>query len=88
MGWGWVYGLVYWVAILTAFMTAFYTGRAYFMTFWGPEKLPSPDDPEAPQPSPAPGTAATSPRGGPGHEETRKPTATATTRWATSRRRS
>ena len=25
-------------------MTAFYTGRAFFMTFWGPEKLPSPDD--------------------------------------------
>jgi len=47
LSWGWVYGLVYWVAILTAFMTAFYTGRAFFMTFWGPEKLPSPDDPEA-----------------------------------------
>ena len=30
-------------------MTAFYTGRAFFMTFWGPEKLPSPDDPEAPE---------------------------------------
>jgi NADH-quinone oxidoreductase subunit L len=44
---GWVYLLVYWVAIITAFMTAFYTGRAYFWTFWGPEKLPSPDDPEA-----------------------------------------
>ena len=54
-GWGWVYGLVYWVAILTAFMTAFYTGRAFFMTFWGPEKLPSPDDPEAPAPEPASG---------------------------------
>jgi NADH-quinone oxidoreductase subunit L len=48
MGWGWVYSMVYWVAILTAFMTAFYTGRAYFLTFWGPEKLPSPKDPEAP----------------------------------------
>ncbi len=47
--WGWVYGLIYWVALLTAFMTAFYTGRAFFMTFWGPEKLPSPDDPEAPE---------------------------------------
>ena len=46
-GWGWIYGLIYWVAILTAFMTAFYTGRAFFMTFFGPEKLPSPDDPEA-----------------------------------------
>ena len=48
MGWGWVYGVIYWVAIVTAFMTAFYTGRAFFMTFFGPEKLPSPDDPEAP----------------------------------------
>ena len=47
-GWYWVYWLVYLVAIVTAFMTAFYTGRAFFMTFWGPEKLPSPDDPEAP----------------------------------------
>ena len=47
-GWGWVYLLIYWVAVLTAFLTAFYTGRAFFMTFWGPEKLPSPDDPEAP----------------------------------------
>ena len=40
--------LIYWVAVFTAFLTAFYTGRAFFMTFWGPEKLPSPDDPEAP----------------------------------------
>ncbi len=39
-GWGWVYFLIYGVAVFTAFMTAFYTGRAYFMTFWGPEKLP------------------------------------------------
>ena len=43
-----VYILIYWVAIFTAFLTAFYAGRAFFMTFWGPEKLPSPDDPEAP----------------------------------------
>jgi len=55
LGWGWVYALIYWVALLTAFMTAFYTARAYFMTFWGPEKLPSPDDPEAPRPEPGPG---------------------------------
>ena len=41
-GWGWAYYLIYGVAVLTAFMTAFYTGRAYFMTFWGPEKLPDP----------------------------------------------
>ncbi|WP_422926396.1 NADH-quinone oxidoreductase subunit L [Singulisphaera sp. PoT] len=44
---GGVYSLIYWVAVLTALMTAFYTGRAYFLTFFGPEKLPSPDDPEA-----------------------------------------
>jgi proton-translocating NADH-quinone oxidoreductase chain L len=41
-----VYGVVYWTAIFTAFLTAFYTGRAFFLTFFGPEKLPSPDDPE------------------------------------------
>ena len=41
-GWGWAYYLIYGVAVFTAFMTAFYTGRAYFMTFWGPEKLPDP----------------------------------------------
>ncbi len=46
-GWGIVYTVVYWTAILTAFLTAFYTGRAFFLTFFGPEKLPSPDDPEA-----------------------------------------
>jgi len=28
------------VAFLTAFMTAFYTFRAYFLTFWGAEKVP------------------------------------------------
>ncbi len=47
LGWGWLYGLIYWLAILTAFLTAFYTGRAFFLTFFGPEKLPSPEDPEA-----------------------------------------
>ncbi len=45
---GSIYILIYWVAVFTAFLTAFYTGRAFFMTFWGTEKLPSPDDPEAP----------------------------------------
>jgi NADH-quinone oxidoreductase subunit L len=40
--WGWVYYTIYAVAILTAFMTAFYTFRAFFMTFFGPEKLPDP----------------------------------------------
>jgi NADH-quinone oxidoreductase subunit L len=44
---GWVYEAIYWVAVFTAFLTAFYTGRAFFLTFFGPEKLPSPDDPEA-----------------------------------------
>lgn len=42
-----VYVGIYWVAIFTALLTAFYTGRAFFLTFYGPEKLPSPDDPEA-----------------------------------------
>ena len=28
------------IALLTSLMTAFYTFRAYFMTFWGPEKFP------------------------------------------------
>ena len=41
------YLVIYWVAVFTAFLTAFYTGRAFFLTFFGPEKLPSPDDPEA-----------------------------------------
>ena len=44
---GVAYLAIYWIAIFTAFLTAFYTGRAFFLTFWGPEKLPSPDDPEA-----------------------------------------
>jgi NADH-quinone oxidoreductase subunit L len=46
-GYSWIYLSIYWLAIATAFLTAFYTGRAFFMTFFGPEKLPSPDDPEA-----------------------------------------
>jgi len=46
-GWSGIYVAVYWVAVFTAFLTAFYTGRAFFLTFWGPEKLPSPADPEA-----------------------------------------
>jgi proton-translocating NADH-quinone oxidoreductase chain L len=44
---GWVYSLIYFTALLTAFLTAFYTFRAFFMTFFGPERLPSPNDPEA-----------------------------------------
>jgi proton-translocating NADH-quinone oxidoreductase chain L len=35
-----IYYLLLLVAFLTAFMTAFYTFRAYFLTFWGPEKIP------------------------------------------------
>jgi NADH-quinone oxidoreductase subunit L len=31
---------IYWAATATAFLTAFYTFRAYFMTFWGPERFP------------------------------------------------
>ncbi len=46
-GWGRVYDLIWFTALFTAGLTAFYTGRAFFLTFWGPEKLPSPDDPEA-----------------------------------------
>ena len=57
-GGGWPYGLIYVLSILTAFMTAFYTGRAFFMTFFGAEKLPAATDPEAPphaEPSGSPG---------------------------------
>ncbi len=46
-GYGSIYSVIYGVALLTAFLTAFYTGRAFFLTFFGPEKLPSPSDPEA-----------------------------------------
>jgi NADH-quinone oxidoreductase subunit L len=42
-----LYTLIFWMAIFTAGMTAFYTFRAFFKTFYGPEKLPSPHDPEA-----------------------------------------
>ncbi|MGA7498501.1 MAG: NADH-quinone oxidoreductase subunit L [Isosphaeraceae bacterium] len=68
-GWGWVYLLIYWVAIVTVLMTAFYTARAYFMTFWGPEKLPSPDDPEAPRTEPGSGHGDHEPHGA-GQDET------------------
>jgi NADH-quinone oxidoreductase subunit L len=46
-GWAVLYRVIYALALTTAFLTAFYTGRAFFLTFFGPEKLPSPDDPEA-----------------------------------------
>lgn len=42
-----LYFVIYWTALFTAGMTAFYTFRAFFKTFYGPEKLPSADDPEA-----------------------------------------
>ncbi len=35
-----VYAVLFCSAIFTAGLTAFYTFRAYFMTFWGEEKLP------------------------------------------------
>ncbi len=31
---------LYWVATIVAFLTAFYTFRAFFMTFYGPERVP------------------------------------------------
>jgi NADH-quinone oxidoreductase subunit L len=34
------YFVLFLMAGLTAFLTAFYTFRAYFLTFWGPEKIP------------------------------------------------
>ncbi|MDA1231645.1 MAG: NADH-quinone oxidoreductase subunit L [Planctomycetota bacterium] len=34
------FGAIWTVAVGAAFLTAFYTFRAYFMTFWGPEKFP------------------------------------------------
>ena len=37
---GGFYQIILGVALLTSLMTAFYTFRAYFMTFWGPEKFP------------------------------------------------
>ena len=36
-----VYFVVFGLAILSAIMTAFYTFRAYLLTFWGPEKIPT-----------------------------------------------
>ena len=42
-----LYTGIYVLALFTALLTAFYTGRAFFLTFFGPEKLPSSSDPEA-----------------------------------------
>jgi NADH-quinone oxidoreductase subunit L len=35
-----LYAVLFAVALVTAGLTAFYTSRAYFMTFWGPERIP------------------------------------------------
>jgi NADH-quinone oxidoreductase subunit L len=35
-----VYGGLYWIAVFTAGLTAFYTFRAFFMTFFGEERIP------------------------------------------------
>ncbi len=35
-----VFAALYWSALFTAFLTAFYTFRAYFLTFFGPLKIP------------------------------------------------
>jgi len=35
-----VYWFAFGIALVTAGLTAFYTFRAYFLTFWGPERLP------------------------------------------------
>jgi NADH-quinone oxidoreductase subunit L len=34
------YQILYWVGLFTAGLTAFYTFRAYFLTFWGEERVP------------------------------------------------
>jgi NADH-quinone oxidoreductase subunit L len=36
----WIYQLLYYVAMFTAFLTAFYTFRAFYMTFYGEERIP------------------------------------------------
>jgi NADH-quinone oxidoreductase subunit L len=35
-----LFTLLFWVGSFTALLTAFYTFRAFFMTFYGPEKIP------------------------------------------------
>ena len=39
-GYGGVYMALFIAAMATAFLTAFYTFRAYFLTFWGEERIP------------------------------------------------
>jgi NADH-quinone oxidoreductase subunit L len=41
IGVDWVYKLLFFVALFAAGLTAFYTFRAYFLTFWGEEKIPA-----------------------------------------------
>ncbi|MEO6811825.1 MAG: NADH-quinone oxidoreductase subunit L [Isosphaeraceae bacterium] len=65
--WAAIYWVIFSLAVFTAFLTAFYTGRAFFMTFFGPEKLPSPDDPEA-EPEEAAALAHASDPHTPGHD--------------------
>jgi NADH-quinone oxidoreductase subunit L len=36
----WIYNVLYWSAVFSAFLTAFYTFRAFFMTFYGEERIP------------------------------------------------
>jgi NADH-quinone oxidoreductase subunit L len=35
-----LYMTLYWVGMITAFLTAIYTFRAFFLTFYGPERIP------------------------------------------------
>ncbi|MCC6417148.1 MAG: NADH-quinone oxidoreductase subunit L [Gemmataceae bacterium] len=37
---GWVYMVLFIAALVTAGLTAFYTFRAYFLTFWGAQRMP------------------------------------------------
>jgi NADH-quinone oxidoreductase subunit L len=36
----WVYQSTYWASVAAAFLTAFYTFRAFFLTFFGPLRIP------------------------------------------------
>lgn len=40
--------LLFVVGVLVAFLTAFYIGRAFFLTFWGPQRIEHPHLPGAP----------------------------------------
>ncbi len=42
------------VALLTTFLTAFYTFRAYFLSFWGPERIPEVPEETGPHPHESP----------------------------------